>query len=160
MSLSGHHGGRQKMLYRKVNTKTYNVHHLKGGDARHDRNTSEGIGRSMRQGIRRGLDYTPLYRFLLQSVGRDWNDVYSYALARLDSEEPIFHLVARNGHEREDSICVGEGTWYSGLYVDEENVLRRVDPDLRNEDLFPSCGCCTHTFNGEKFCNAYAGPDR
>jgi len=35
--------------------------------------------------------------------------------------------------------------------VDDEGILRVVDPDLRAEDLTPYCDCCTHTLNGVRF---------
>ncbi|TGP19151.1 MULTISPECIES: hypothetical protein [unclassified Mesorhizobium] len=48
-----------------------------------------------------------------------------------------------------------ENSYYSGLYVDEDNRLALVDPGLRPEDMKPSCSCCTHTFNGEPFTREY-----
>jgi hypothetical protein len=45
---------------------------------------------------------------------------------------------------------VGESTYYSGLFVDDENRLRKVDPDLGPESMARSCACCTHTFNGAR----------
>ncbi len=97
---------------------------------------------------RRGLDYTPLFKFLLSKVGSDWNDVFSEAVARLDRPEPIFWLVALNEHEKREYVLMGESTYYSGLYVDTEGRLRVVNPELGPEDITPLCSCCTHTFNG------------
>ena len=37
-----------------------------------------------------GLDYTPLYKFLLFKVGRKWDEVYSEAIARLDKKNQFF----------------------------------------------------------------------
>ena len=34
------------------------------------------------------------------------------------------------------------------LYVDESNILQIVNPNFKQEDLIPSCTCCTHTLNG------------
>jgi hypothetical protein len=147
-------------LYRKVNTRTRRVFHHYGGDYRHARNTKaerrsdETRGR-MRRGERRGLDYTPLFRFLLSKVGEDWDAVLGEASARLDRTEPIFWLVARQPHEREDYVCLRESSYYSGLFVDDDNRLRVVNPGIGPESLAPSCPCCTHTFNGVRFVQKY-----
>jgi len=53
---------------------------------------------------------------------------------------------------------VGESSYCSGLRIDAEGRLALVDPALRNEDLQPSCRCCTHSFNGNPFVNKF--PDR
>jgi hypothetical protein len=100
---------------------------------------------------RRGLDYTPLFKFLLSRVGADWDSVYAEAVSRLDRAEPIFLLVARQESERREIVRVGESTYFSGLYIDEAGILRMVNGDLRAEDLDPYCSCCTHTFNGVRF---------
>ena len=140
-------------LYRRVNTRARNVHHRHGGDYRHQRNAEHERGSnrtrgSMRGGQRRGLDYTPLFRFLLSRIGEDWDAVYGEAAARLDTPDPIFWMVARQDHERQDCIRVGESTYYSGLYIDADRRLRAVNPDLSPHTMQPSCPCCTHTFNG------------
>lgn len=141
-------------LFRKVNTRARGVHHRFGGrsaDERWKEAQSEAPRGTMHGRQRRGLDYTPLFRFLLSKVGSDWNEVFSEAVARLDRPEPIFWLVALNEHERRECVLVGESTWYSGLYVDDEGRLRVVNPDLGPGSLTPSCSCCTHTFNGVPF---------
>jgi hypothetical protein len=137
-------------LYRRVNTRARNVRHHHGGDYRHRRNAeaervSDATRGPMRGGQRRGLDYTPLFRFLLSKVGEDWDTVFGEAARRLDSTDPIFWLVARQPHERKDYVRVGESTYYSGLFIDDDNRLRKVNPDCGPT---PSCACCTHTFNG------------
>lgn len=66
--------------------------------------------------------------------------------------------VARSAHERQPFICIGESTYFSGLYVDDAGRLAKVAPDLRNEDLSPNCACCTHTFNGVVFVRKYVPP--
>lgn len=147
-------------LFRKVNTTAHGVHHRDGGDFSDARNTKaqrnfQGKHQSMHGKQQRGLDYTPLFRFLLSRVGQQWDSVYSEAVSRLDKPDPIFWLVARSEHERRECIRVGESTYFSGLFVDDEGVLRRVNPDLGVENLRPSCGCCTHTFNGKPFTNSY-----
>jgi hypothetical protein len=147
-------------LYRRVNTRARNVHHGHGGDYRHQRNTkrerdSDETRGSMRQYQRRGLDYTPLFQYLLSKIGKDWGDVLSEAAARLDSTEPIFWMVARQRHERQDYVRLGESTYYSGLYVDADNRLQAVNPELGPHNMEPFCSCCTHTFNGVRFTRRY-----
>lgn len=151
--------GKKEPLYRKVNTRARGVHHHTGGDYRHDRNSkrekqnvAEEVARgSMRADKRRGLDYTPLFRFLLSKVGKDWAAVHAEAVDRLDRDEPIWWLVARAPDERKPFVCIGEASYYSGLYIDDDGKLAVVAPDLRNEDMTPSCPCCTHTLNGVPF---------
>jgi len=154
-------------LYRRVNTRARGVHHFSGPDAKHARNTkatkaasADAVARGkMTQGVRRGLDYTPLFRFLLSRVGQPWDKVHSEAVGRLDQEAPIYRMVALSRAERKPYISVGESSYFSGLYVDEAGVLQKVAPDLTLEQLWPMCPCCTHTFNGTRFSNAYQ-PDR
>ena len=143
-------------LYRRVNTKARGVHHNFGGDYRHQRNTkpqarSEDVRSSMHSKVRRGLDYTPLFRFLLSKVGAPWREVHAEAVARLDRSDPIFWLVAAPGQERQDYVRVGESSYFSGLYLDEAGFLQLVNPDIGPSSLYPLCGCCTHTFNGVRF---------
>lgn len=151
---------RKEPLYRKVNTRTRGVHHGGGAAYRHERNTKREklndspLG-SMHGTKRHGLDYTPLFRFLLSRVGQDWDDVYREAVSRLDRPEPIFWMVARSEAEKKAQVRMGESSYYSGLYVDDQNRLAVVDPELRVEHLTPSCPCCTHTFNGIPFTKAY-----
>ena len=147
---------RKAPLFRKVNTRTRGVNHKFGGDYRHERHTkreccSEKTRQSMHGRPRRGLDYTPLFRFLLSKVGEEWDQVFGEAVARLDRPEPIFWLVALRESEGNAYVRVGESTYYSGLSVDAEGRLRRVNPELGPEHLTPSCTCCTHTLNGVPF---------
>ena len=145
---------RKEPLYRKVNTQTHGVRHPVGGDYRTERDAdarSEAVRGPMHAKQRRGLDYTPLFRFLLSRVGSSWDSVYSECVARLDRPEPIFWLVAQGEGERRAMVRTGESTYFSGLFVDDDGVLQVVDPGLRAEDLEPFCTCCTHTFNGVRF---------
>ena len=144
---------RKKPLYRKVNTRARDVHHNFGGDYRNSRNREAPIG--MRQGIQRGLDYTPLFRFLLSKVGSDWDEVHSEAVSRLDKQEPIFWIVAKDKESSDDYVRVGESSYFSGLYIDENNMLQIVDIEVTEDTLEPSCSCCTHTFNGVPFTKKY-----
>jgi hypothetical protein len=145
----------KKKLYRKVNTKARGVHHDFGGDFNHIRNqkneSRELIKGSMHGSKNRGLDYTPLYKFLLSKVGADWDSVYSEAVSRLDRPDPIFLLVADDQEEGQDYVRVGESSYFSGLFIDENGLLQLVDPELKAADLEPFCTCCTHTLNGIPF---------
>lgn len=141
----------KKPLYRKVNTRAHGVHHHHGQDYDRHGDERENILGSMHSKTRRGLDYTPLFRFLLSKVGQPFDDVFSEATSRLDRTDPIFWLVARQEHERQPAVRIGESSYYSGLYVDEDGLLQRVDPDLTAESMTPACTCCTHTFNGTLF---------
>ena len=143
-------GGQKEPLYRRVNTRTHGVHHG-GGEARWARNSKVEGRVSMHAGQRNGLDYTPLYRFLLSKVGQNWDAVHSEAVARLDWAEPIYHLVALRDDDAQDFVRVDESSYWSGLRVNELNVLEKVAPALTLDDMVPSCACCTHTFNGERF---------
>jgi hypothetical protein len=142
-------------LYRKVNTRARGVHHNFGGDFKYSKNkkkeTPEQIKGTMFGKKERGLDYTPLYRFLLSKVGCNWDEVFSEAKSRLDKTEPIFWMVALNEDEKKDLIRVGETSYFSGLYVDDDGILQLSNPNLKASDMEPYCNCCTHTFNGKLF---------
>ncbi|MEJ1353724.1 MAG: hypothetical protein RPU52_14495 [Candidatus Sedimenticola sp. (ex Thyasira tokunagai)] len=144
---------RKNPLYRKVNTRARGVHHNFGGDYRNSRNKETPIG--MRQGVKRGLDYTPLFKFLLSKVGCNWNDIHSEAVSRLDEQEPIYWIVAKNKESANDYVRVGESSYFSGLYVNENNILQIVAPEITEDTLEPLCSCCTHTFNGVQFTKKY-----
>jgi hypothetical protein len=147
----------KKPLYRKVNTRTRGVRHDFGGDYRHHRNQKGEPPRSMARGERRGLDYTPLFRFLLSRVGEDWDAVYQEAASRLDQTAPIFWLVARDDAERREVVRIGESSYFSGLYIDGDSRLQRVAPEVGPESLVPGCACCTHTLNGVPFTRPFPG---
>ena len=143
----------KKPLYRKVNTRARGVHHQFGKDfktVRHKKQeTKAQLTGSMVRQRQRGLDYTPLFQFLLANVGKQWHAVYSEAVSRLDQADPIFWMVAAEGEPQQEYVRVGESTFFSGLYVSEEGTLELVNPKLHVEDLHPSCKCCTHTLNGK-----------
>ena len=142
---------RKEPLYRKVNSRARGVRHHFGDDYKNVRHKHGPGQRSMKRGVQRGLDYTPLFRFLLSKVGSNWDDVYSEAVSRLDRPEPIFWMVSLSKDEAEDYVRIGESTYFSGLYVDSGKVLRIVNPELKPQDMTASCTCCTHTFNGVRF---------
>lgn len=153
---------RKKPLYRKVNTRTHGVRHGNRGEARWDRHTKAGKAdkarnSSMHSKHRHGLDYTPLFRFLLSRVGRVWEEVYQEAVSRLDRPEPIFWMVAANDMDQEAVVRLGENSYFSGLFVNAEGELAIVAPELTVDEMEPSCACCTHTFNGEQFGRPFSG---
>ena len=143
-------------LFRKENTTAHRPQIRVGGDYRDQRNTKKGAHSdakrsSMHAKQHRGRDYTPLFKFLLAHVGKPWNEVHSEAVSRLDRADPIFWLVALTECDREEFVRVGESSYYSGLYVDDNGLLQRVNPKLGPSSLAPECKCCTHTFNGVRF---------
>ena len=142
-------------LYRKVNTKAKGVHHLFGGDFKDTRNskkeTVQQIKGTMFGARQRGLDYTPLFKFLLSKVGCKWNEVFSEVTSRLDKQEPIFWIVALHESEKKDYVRAGESSYFSGLFVDDNGFLQLVNPNLKAADMKPLCNCCTHTLNGKVF---------
>lgn len=148
---------RQKApLYRRVNTRTHGVRHGCGGEYRWSRRREDRVHQgAMPGGKRHGLDYTPLFHFLLSRLGEDWDAVHAEAVARLDRPDPIFWMVARSEAERRPYVRLGSATFFSGLYVDAGNRLALVDPALRVEQMTPGCTCCTHSFNGRPFTRKY-----
>lgn len=150
----------KQLLYRKVNTTAHCVHHRFGGDFRDERQRRsdpelDGGRRSMGGKVRRGLDYTPLFRFLLAKVGSDWDDVFSEAKSRLDRTDPIFWLVALRPEDEQEYVRTGESSYFSGLRVNAQGKLEIVNPALGPQSLEPKCACCTHTFNGVRFTKKY-----
>ena len=148
---------RKKPLYRKVNTRARGVHHNSGSHYRYERNSKGERRGPMKQGVQRGLDYSPLFRYLLSKVGEDWDIVHSEAVSRLDRPDPIFWMVAIREQDRRPFVRVGESSYFSGLFVDDDNRLQIVAPEIGPEDMEPYCGCCTHTLNGVPFQQPYRG---
>lgn len=149
-------GGQKKPLYRKVNTRTHGVRHGDGGKAKWDRHTKpeknrDYLGGSMHSHHQHGLDYTPLFRFLISRVGKPWTDVHKEAIARLDKPDPIFWVVAEHETDEQAYVRTGESSYFSGLFVDKDGLLAKVDPTMDETTLTPFCSCCTHTFNGKPF---------
>ncbi len=151
--------GRKEPLWRKVNTRTHGVRHG-GGEARHDRNAKTSYRRDLGKvsGERQGRDYKPLFRFLIAKVGRPWDETFAEAVTRLDSEDPIWWLVAKSQEDETPVVTVGEGAHLSGLRISEDGILERVASCLKESDLNPPCSCCTHTFNGARLTQTH-NPD-
>lgn len=161
--MAAYSGKQKEPLYRKDNKTAYGFRGDKGGDYRHSRHTkatkqdklNEVSRQSIKSNVERGRDYTPLFRFLLSRVGENWDDVYSEAVSRLDKKDPIFWIVALFPEKQREMVRVGESAYWSGLYVDEDNLLQIVNPHFTVDDLHPFCTCCTHTFNGVVVTNRY-----
>lgn len=152
---------RKKPLYRSVNTRTHGVRHGSGKKARWERHTKasanhQAMNGSMHSGQRHGFDYTPLFKFLLSRVGRNWDEVHSEVVSRLDHEDPINWMVASELSRGSRYFRADESSYFSGLYVDESNVLAIVDPELTPETMRPFCACCTHTLNGVRLTTPYS----
>lgn len=103
----------------------------------------------MHSGQKRGRDYTPLFYFLLKQIGKRWDDVFSEVCGRLDTTEPVFWLVALHEPQQRDLVCIGDSSFYPGLFVDENGILQQVNPSISAKDVKVTCRCCTHTFIGE-----------
>jgi hypothetical protein len=156
-------------LYRKENKLAIGYRGDIGGDFRHTRNTkkfkrSDNHLSGMGGNKQRGVDYTPLFRFLLSKVGEKWDAVYSEAVSRLDREDPIFWMVYTEDpvvdfhhpdQEMKESFRAGESSMYSKLMVDENGILQYVNPNLTINDFHKTCHCCTHTFNGKVINNPW-----
>ncbi|MCY9861590.1 hypothetical protein OTK49_03535 [Vibrio coralliirubri] len=148
---SKEHLKKKSPLYRKVNTKARGVHHHFGEKYKHTRGTKQGGTPKMKQGVMRGLDYTPLYKFLLSKVGQPYSQVHSEAVSRLINSEPISRMVIDDLDEDSGYFRAGESSYYSTLYVDSGGNLQIVDTSVNENTLSPTCQCCTHTFNGKVF---------
>ncbi len=127
----------KEKLYRKVNKKSLSSLYdtIRGGEYRWHRQKHKRVDfenpvnfLSMRSG-KYGRDFTPLYRFLTSKVGRDWDEVYSEAVSRIERVDraKIFDLVGK----RTDYpiVRLGEATHFYRLYVDENNILQFVDAE-------------------------------
>lgn len=161
-------------LFRKENKLALHYRGDTGGEYRHSRNSKKNEGSdkmksSMGGKKLRGVDYTPLFKFLLSKVGKKWDAVYSEAISRLDREEPIFWMVYVNDPHKDprhtegemnDSFRAGESSYYSKLMVDGNGILQYVNPNLSVNDFNKTCDCCTHTFNGKVINRPYINPNK
>lgn len=85
--------------------------------------------------------------------------MYSEAVSRIDTPAPIFWMVAEHDADQEAVVRLGENAYFSGLFIDADNRLALVHPALSVEDMRPTCACCTHTFNGERFTQPYTAEE-
>lgn len=146
-----------KPLYRKVNTKARNYRSNNfGGDFKYSRHkkqdTLEQTKGTMFANNKRGLDYTPLFKFLLTKIGCEWDKVYSLVKPRLDKTEPIFWMVSLNADNKKDYIRIGESTFYSGLFVDENGILQISNPSFNPSSINDkhNYNFETNSFNGKR----------
>jgi hypothetical protein len=109
----------KKPLWRKENKLALHYRGNTGGEFRHSRHTKGDKKEGMGGKKQRGVDYTPLFKFLLSKVGQNWDSVYSEAISRLDKKEPISWMVYTNPNaEMKDSFRAGDSN-YSCLFVDD-----------------------------------------
>ncbi|MGL5689956.1 MAG: hypothetical protein ACRDD8_03955 [Bacteroidales bacterium] len=145
---------KHKPLWRKVNKDR----RISDCDSKYDKNRKRGVNRSMAS-KRNGRCFKPLYHFLLSSVGRNFNDVYSVIKLRLEAcdIDRVYDIISLKSDitEIEPTVKVGRNSIYSTLYIDADNILRVAHPDVCNEQIYPSCTCCTHTFNGKELIQKY-----
>ncbi|HGH4647450.1 TPA: hypothetical protein ACJIWE_004690 [Enterobacter roggenkampii] len=150
-----HQQNKSRKLYRSVNTTTRHQSNNPGAEYRWERNCKK-VGNELlaKRGTmhgrqKRGRDYTPLFYFLIKHIGKPWDEIFSEVGGRLDTTEPVFWLVARHEHQRRDLVCIGESSFYPGLFVDENGILQQVNPSISGKDVKVTCRCCTHTYLGE-----------
>ena len=142
--------GQKKPLYRKVNRTCHGqTRYQLGGDFRDERRSC-APPTSMHSNLRRGWDYTPLFKFLLSRVGMPWEPTLKEAVARLDNSKPIFWMVELGDPAKANAITrCGESSYYSRLYIDATGLLQVIDPTITAATMRPYCRCCTHTLNGQ-----------
>ncbi len=115
------------------------------------REVIENVKWAMHSKVLRWYDYTPLFKFLLKNIWSNWDDVYSEAISRLDTSEPIFWIVAIHENEKKEYVRIWESSYFSGMYVDKNGILQLTKPNLCSSDIGKACDCCTYTLNGEVF---------
>jgi len=149
----------KEKLYRKVNTRTRMGNEryycsVKGPDSKNERNTKIGMTKKMTSKDH-GLDYTPLFRFLISKIGKPWETAYKEAQSRLDSEEQIFWMINNDAIHEVDprDYFMYHNSYYPRLVIDNNGILHMMNPDLKNEDFYPHCSCCTHSYNGVPLVN-------
>lgn len=137
----------KKPLYRKVNRNcmhSYDRKKIRYKWQRHSKLEKQMIEESVSHGKMhkrpdafnvRKYDYTPLLMYLLNSVGKDVDKVFSEVCKRVDNDgRDVFNLMVSRKPKEElnDYFRYGEGSYYSQLYVDDENKIQKVNPNLSN----------------------------
>ncbi|ENY0879170.1 hypothetical protein ACFVFU_000224 [Enterobacter hormaechei] len=150
-----HKQNKPRKLYCSVNTTTRHHSNNPGAEYCWERNRKR-VGdellakrESIHGGQKHGRDYTSLFYFLIKKIGKSWNEIFSEVCGRLDTTEPVFWLVALHEHQRRDLFCIGESSFYPGLFVDENGILQEVNTSITIKDVKVTCRCCTHTYIGE-----------
>ena len=132
----------------------------------YDRNSKKNNDEVTHSGIKKkkpinAYDYTPLYKYLLKSVGCNWSDVFQYCQNKLNDTEPITKMVVNvnkrglvidNSFDKRNSFPpifrVGPNTIFSLLFVDDNNILRYVDENYKvNKSIYYNESL---TFNGKR----------
>ena len=121
------------LLYRSVNTRTHGVRHGSCSACRYKRHSKKAqralsTRGSMHSHHQHGLDYPPLFRFLLSKVGHQWDNVFSEANARLDRPDPVFWMVALHESDKRDYVVLDENSYYSGLCVGASPLFPHHSP--------------------------------
>ena len=157
----------KKPLYRKENKRTHNgwawyFYPKERYRFERHKNFDDQIERmsiKKHSMFRTGYDYTPLIRFLHSHVGDVWADIFCECQARLNNITPLTRMVVnvnKRGLVVDNYPCeelpkyceVGEDSYWSTLYVDEEGVLQFVDKDYHKPPVSNSLAF-TDTWNGE-----------
>ena len=127
----------KKLLYRSRNYKDKQSDYSTSLHYRFIRNTKKPIElkKKMKGCDNGGRDYTPLFKFLLSKVGQKWDSVYSEAKSRLDTDAPIFYMVSLNPEETNEVVHLGDTSYYSQLHVDENGILKKVNPNFNVENF-------------------------
>ena len=167
----------KKPLFRPENKTTIQTKYYirRGGKHKHTRNTKEfksfdGNRWKMHSKGNLGLDYTPLYNFLISSVGKNFDEVYAEACERMSGlghnyKEEIFYCVEKNTYIENGNVydskgelvsCIwrsGESSYHDKMFIDDNGVLRlvrefNIDKNT-DSDLKLGCACHTHSVNGQ-----------
>ena len=134
---------RVEPLYRKENTKGWlNRIYKKGGQYKWRRYSERDIkAGKKKEGMQEykvgwtAYNYNPLFHYLLGCIGKDVNEVRKAVQSRLNSMEPFNIMVHDDGTGQpptRDSFRFGENSYWSQLYVDGDNKIQAVNPDLSN----------------------------
>lgn len=116
-----------------------------------------------------GYDYTPLYQYLIKSVGRDFDLICKEVYPRIEDRSKIWDIIEKEKIYFKDGVayyllnneCVDVTVhnsfnhWYgtqdwSALYIDDNNILQFVDKNYRNFVNGKTCDWETVTLNGKK----------
>lgn len=136
-------------LYRKVNRRCLHCYEDKGGKYKWQRHTknekllydeeiTHGKMKKRANGFAtNAYDYTPLFKYLLNCIGEDVDVVYHKIHKRIKERYPFDTMVSRKPKEElNDYFRWGECTFFSQLYVDENNKIQKVNPNLSNMEAF------------------------
>ena len=163
----------KKPLYRKKNKilhngwSSYHFPRARYRFERHSKKVEEAVDhlpvKRYQKYHRTGYDYTPLIRFLHAHVGQAWDPVFQECRQRLDNTKPLTWMV-ENVNERgqvvrttdpeelQKCFWLGEWSYWSSLYVDENGLLQFVDKDFDILEALSVNYICmgeTVTWNGQ-----------